>query len=72
MCMPGNIIQWGSENRTSPDYEWSVSARTGHPGILDIQNLDHFPVFKWSTSLDCFIKKRVITNILFLIKRSSP
>jgi hypothetical protein len=28
------------------------------------------PVFEWSTSLDRFIKKRVIKNILFMPKQS--
>jgi hypothetical protein len=27
--------------------------------------------FKWSTSLDSFVNKRVIANILFMTKRSS-
>jgi hypothetical protein len=53
-------VQWGFENQTSPDFEWSISAGTGH-SITGHSKTGHIcPVFEWATSLDRFIKKIVI------------
>ena len=70
-----NSIQWGSENQTSPDFEWSISAGTGHLKSGPFENQTFYynrSGFRMViTSLDCFIYKRVIKIIFFYIKRSS-
>ena len=61
-------IHWGSEIRTSPDFEWSILAGTGHLNTGWLENQTHFigPVrfSNGTTKLDRF-------TIKLAVKRSS-
>ncbi len=42
------ILQWGSEIRTNPDFEWSILTRTGYPNIDHPKTAPICPVLGWS------------------------
>jgi hypothetical protein len=65
-----SFIQWGSKFRTSPEFEWSIQPRTGHLKTEPFEIRTNSSGFQMVTSLDRFMKKSVITNILFMTKRS--
>jgi hypothetical protein len=65
-----NDVQSTSENRTVRLYPIQFYASPGHSNIRPFENRTSRSGFRMVTSLDRFIKKRVIKNILFLTKRS--
>jgi hypothetical protein len=55
-----------AEKKSGPDFEWLKQDGRHHSktGLFS-------PDFEWSTSLDRFIKKRVMNKLFFIPKRSS-